>query len=166
MATFRHFLPEALSRYPHNCFLPIPYPTTSVGDLQSTPLHALARSLATARNSLSFAHPVSLYNNYLKGSKDKNIVGMIPGDSDAQEIFTVTNMSIARIVDIDWTGVGGKTTLCRYQGVLADKIPTFTNLLTIAGRTHDGGTVMDVVLNKKRLARLEAGVEELLRNSE
>jgi hypothetical protein len=106
-----------------------------------------------------------MYNNYLNGSKDKNIVGMIPGNSDAQEIFTVSNMSIARIVDIDWTGVGGKTTLCRYKAVLADKIPSFTNLLTIAGRTHDGGTVMDVVLSKKRLARLEAGVQGLLRAS-
>jgi hypothetical protein len=106
-----------------------------------------------------------MYNNYLNGLKDKKIVGMIPGDSDAQEIFTVTNMSIARIVNIDWTGVGGKTTLCRYKGVLTNNIPPFTNLLTIAGRTHDGGTVMDVVLSKKRLARLEAGVQELLRAS-
>jgi hypothetical protein len=106
-----------------------------------------------------------MYNNYLSGLKDKKIVGMIPGDSDAQEIFTVTNMSIARIVNIDWTGVGGKTTLCRYQSVLTNNIPSFTNLLSIAGRAHDGGTVMDVVLSKKRLARLEAEVQELLRAS-
>jgi hypothetical protein len=36
-----------------------------------------------------------------------------------------------------------------------------TNVVTIAGRTHDGGMVVDIVFNKKCLARLEA-VQELL----
>jgi hypothetical protein len=41
-----------------------------------------------------------------------------------------------------------------------------TNIVTIAGRTHDEGIVMDVVLAKKRLARLEAELQELIRSSE
>jgi hypothetical protein len=71
-------------------------------------------------------------------------------------------MSIARIVDIDWTGVGGKTTICRYKSILSDNPVLISNILTIAGRTHDGGIVLDVVLNKKRLIRLEAEVQKLI----
>lgn len=164
MATIRSFFPETLRRYPHNCFLPLPYPIISVEELQSTPLHVLAHSFAAARNSLSMAHSISMYNTCLNAVKDKHIVAPLPFNDDAQETLAVSNMSIARIVDIDWTGVGGKTTLCRYKYAVNDG-PLFTNLLTIAGRTHDGGVVLDIVLTKNRLARLEAEVQELLSTS-
>jgi len=86
----------------------------------------------------------------------------MPFTPDSREILTVTNMSIGRIVDINWTGVGGKNTLCRYQVALTDTSFVMTNLLAIGGRTHDGAIVLDVVLGRKRLARLEAGVQELI----
>lgn len=92
-------------------------------------------------------------------------MALVPLNINAQEILTVTNVSIARIVDIDWTGVGGKKTVCRYKYGLSDGLMYMTNALTIAGRTHDGGTVLDVVLNKRRLARLEAEVQELVARS-
>jgi hypothetical protein len=47
-----------------------------------------------------------MYNNWLNGLKDKNFVAVIPFNCDAQESLAVTNVSIARIVDIDWTGIG------------------------------------------------------------
>lgn len=159
----RPFFPEALRRYPHNCFLPIPYPITTVKDLQSTPLHVLARSFATARESLSPAHPVSLYHKCL--TKNKKVIATIPFNFDADETFYVTNVSIARIVNINWTGIGGKTTICRYRSVLIDSPMMMTNLVTVAGRTHDEAMVLDVVLADKRLARLEAEVQELIRSS-
>jgi hypothetical protein len=37
-----------------------------------------------------------------------------------------------------------------------------TNVFLLAGRTHDGGIVLDVLLNKARLSRLEAAVQELI----
>ena len=90
---------------------------------------------------------------------------VIPFNLQAQETFIVSNVSIARIVNIDWTGVGGKTTVCRYKYILTDGPMNATNIITIAGRGHDGSTIMDVVLSKKRLARVEAAVQELLSSS-
>ena len=162
MASIRSFYSENLNQYPHNCFLPIPYPTITVGELQSLPLHVLAHSFATTRSSLTPAHPLSLYNTLVNASKDKRVLGLLPFNPDAHETLTMSNMSIARIVDIDWTGVGGKATICRYKSILSDNPVLISNVLTIAGRTGDGGTVLDVVLNKKRLVRLEAEVRKLI----
>ena len=46
------------------------------------------------------SHSVSFYNACLNASKDKNIIATIPTNFDADETFTVTNVSIARIVNI------------------------------------------------------------------
>jgi hypothetical protein len=46
-----------------------------------------------------------MYNTCVNALHDNNVVKAIPFNTDAEESFTVTNMSIARIVDIDWTGV-------------------------------------------------------------
>jgi hypothetical protein len=144
----------------------MPYPTKSVGEIQSTPLHVLAYSFATAQSpkSLSLAVPVAMYKTCLSALNDKSktIVALVPHDPVANEPLAVTNMSIAPIVNIDWTGVGGKSTICQYKYVVADGPIFLTNHITIAGCTHDGSTVVDVVLSKKRLARLEAEVQRLI----
>ena len=138
----------------------------TVGDLQSMPLHVLAHSFAKARSSqsLSLALPISMYKLCSDALKEKHMP-VIPFNLQAQETFIVSNVSIARIVNIDWTGVGGKTTVCRYKYILTDGPMNATNIITIAGRGHDGSTIMDVVLSKKRLARVEAAVQELLSSS-
>lgn len=166
MTDIRHLFPEVLDNYSHNCFLPIPYPTKSVGEIQSTPLHILAYSFAAAKSpkSLSLAVPAVTYGTCLSTLKDKSktIVALIPHDPTANEPLAVTNMSIAPTVNTDWTAVGGKSTICRYKYVVAGGPMYLTNHITISGCTHDGHTVVDVVLNKKRLARLEVEVQRLI----
>jgi hypothetical protein len=51
-------------------------------------------------------------------------------------------------------------TLCNDDGPVI-----LSNCLFLARRTNDGGTILDVVLNKPRLARLEAAIQELLETS-
>lgn len=111
---------------------------------------------------MSLSHPLTVYNTLIQSSKDESIVRHLPYHADAQETLAVSNTSITRTADIDWTGAGGKTTLCRYM----DDCPALlTNRLFLAGRAHDGGTILDVVLTKARLARLKAGVQELINSS-
>ena len=169
MTNIRPILPEALKNYHHNCFLPRPYPSKSVGEIQSTPLHVLAYSLATAQSpkSLSLVVPTATYKTCLSALKDKSktIVALIPHDPAANEPLAVTNMSVAPTVNTDWMGVGGKSTICRYKYVVASGPMFLTNHITVAGCTQDGGTVVDVVLSKKRLARLEAEVQRLIDNT-
>jgi hypothetical protein len=86
MASIRPFYSDKLERYPFNCFLPIPYPIVSVGELQSLLLHILAHSFATARNSLSPEHPLSLYKTLVSASKDKSILGLLPFNPDAHDV--------------------------------------------------------------------------------
>ena len=168
MSNIRPIFPEAesLKNYPHNCFLPIPYPTKSVGEIQSTPLHVLAYSFATAQTlkSLSLAVPVAAYKTCLSALKDKSktIVALIPHDPVANEPLAVTDMSVVPIANTLWTGVGGKSTICRYKYVVAGGPMFLTNHMTVAGCTDDGAVVVDVVLSKKRLARLEAEVQRLI----
>jgi hypothetical protein len=166
MTNIRPIFPDALKSYHHNCFLPMPYPTKSVGEIQSTPLHVLAYSFATAQGpkSLPLAVPVATYKTYLSALEDKTktIVALIPHDPVANEPLAVTNMPAAPTVNTDWTGVGGKSTICRYKYVVAGGPMFLTNHITIAGCTHDGGIVVDVVLSERRLARLEAEVWRLI----
>src|ERR1700733_6767600 len=130
MANLRSFFPEALRLYPHNCFLPMPYPIMTVGDLQSMPLHVLAHSFAKARSSqsLSLALPISMYKLCSDALKEKHMP-VIPFNLQAQETFIVSNVSIARIINIDWKGVGGKTTVCRYKYILTDAPVNLTNII-------------------------------------
>lgn len=137
----------------------------SVGELQSIPLHYLAYTFARARESLSLDHTISLYNTCLNALKSKYIVATIPINGSAQEELTVSNLSIARISDMNWTGVGGKATVCSYRSMLTNGPVTGCNFIAISGRTPDGGTIFDLILNKKRLAQLEAGVHQLIEDS-
>jgi hypothetical protein len=61
--------------------------------------------------------------------------------------MVVWNMTIARIVDINWTGLGGKRTVCRYQKTLSES-PLLISDRTITGRLGDGRMDLDVVLNQ------------------
>jgi len=82
---------------------------------------------------------------------------------EAEEAFIVSNVSVNRTVDVDWTCAGGKITVGRYQPNVSDgDIIVTTNVCLLAGRTRDGGIILDVILNKARLSRLEAAVQELI----
>jgi hypothetical protein len=132
-------------RFPHNAFIPLPYPVLSIADLKSFPLHALTNLLAALRASLSMRHVVSTYQFLQKPC--------FPNPPGGDETIMISNVSASRILESDWTAVGSKT-LCgyRYQATPTDVL--FTNAVYIAGRLDDGSVVLDVTLNKARFELL------------
>jgi len=86
----------------------------------------------------------------------------MPYDTRANETMVVSRMSIARIVDINWTGSGSKRTARRYKTILDESPLLISNIVTIAGRLGDGHTVLDVVLNRKRGRLLEMELARLI----
>ena len=160
--------PDAgLTHYAHNCFIPIGYPIFTVTRLKAIPLHHLAYELAKARSELSLGHAVQVYKLLEESMKpSRRFRAVMPYDTRADETIVVSNMSIARIVDIDWTGLGGKRTICRYKTILSESPLLISNIVTIAGRLGDGHTVLDVVLNQKRRELLEMELERLIVNAQ
>lgn len=80
--------------------------------------------------------------------------------------MVMSNMSVARVVDIDWTGLGGKRTVCRYKANLSKSSVLISNVVTITGRLGDGCTVLDVVLNRRRRRLLETELERLIADAQ
>ncbi|KAF8900296.1 hypothetical protein CPB84DRAFT_1779309 [Gymnopilus junonius] len=167
-ASLRMFSDANLGQYAHNCFIPIPYPLFTVEELKATPVHTLAYKLASARSSLSIGHAIEVYNSLQECVRDSksSFRKVLPIDLRADESMSMSNMSIARIVDIDWTGAGGGKTICRYKELITGSPILISNIVTIAGRLHDGSTVLDVVLNSKRMKVLEGEVGKLIKAAE
>ncbi|KAF9558209.1 hypothetical protein CPC08DRAFT_709755, partial [Agrocybe pediades] len=156
MASFRAMLEpqfEGALDFPHNAFVPLPYPLLSVGELQAFPLPALANLFMASRLSLSMHHVVSAYK-MLQTS-------CFPNRPDADETLNISNVSASRILEADWKTLGAKRTICgyRYQATPTDVL--FTNALYIAGRLDDGSVVLDVSLTKARFELLSGEVQRL-----
>ncbi|KAF5315348.1 hypothetical protein D9619_007488 [Psilocybe cf. subviscida] len=177
-ASLRMFAPSgSLADYPHNCFIPIPYPVFTTAELQSIPLHTLATRLARARGTLSIAHAAHVYDLLQDAAAPRrkginSFRAVMPYNKDANENLAMSNMSIARIVDINWSGITraeeGKTTgktVCRYKKVFTDSPMLVGNIVTIAGRRADGSLVVDVVLAKRKMQVLKDAVNLLIRKS-
>ena len=168
----------SLADYPHNCFIPIPYPVFTTAELRAIPLHVLATRLARARGTLSIAHAAHVYG-LLQGAAAPRPKGInsfravMPCNKEAKENLAMSNMSVARIVDIDWSGLTraeeGKTTgktVCRYKKLLTDSPVLIGNLVTIAGRRADGSLVLDVILTKRKMKALKDGLNHLIHRSD
>lgn len=156
LASFRSLLGpenEKAMNFPHNAFIPLPYPVLSIADLKSFSLHALTNLLAASRASLSMHHVVSAYQFLQKPC--------FPNPPGAEETMMISNVSASRILESDWTAVGSKRTLCgyRYQATPTDVL--FTNAVYIAGRLDDGSVVLDVTLNKARFELLSGEVQRI-----
>ena len=163
MASLRMFADGGLAHYAHNCFIPIGYPIFTVARLKAIPLHHLAYELAKARSELSLGHAVQVYKLLEESAKpSRHFKAVMAYDTRADETMVVSNMSIARIVDINWSGLGGKRTVCRYKTILSEAPLLISNIVTIAGRLDDGHTILDVVLNQKRRQLLEKALEKLI----
>lgn len=138
----------------------------TVAELKATPVHLVAYKLAKARAALSVAHSRQIYKYLEDCAKPRkgilDIKAVITCHADADENLSVSNMSIARVVDINWTGLGGQRTLCRYKSLISEVPVLISNTVTIAGRLDNGTTVVDVVLNQRRMRRLEAEVLKLV----
>ena len=75
----------------------------------------------------------------------------------------MSNMSSARAVDINWTGVSGGKTISRYDILIGILFPG-TNIVTVSGRLADGSTLLNVVLNREKMRVLSAEIQRILNN--
>ncbi|TFK23325.1 hypothetical protein FA15DRAFT_594441 [Coprinopsis marcescibilis] len=138
---------EMFPGYVHNAFVPLPYPTFSVSQVQETPLHALAEAFASYRLALS-KDQVALAYDLIKTLRRQNPFTIHP---DANDDLLISNVSSSRILETDWSLIGAKRTLCgyRYQVSVANML--FTNAVYIAGRLADESVVLDTSLNSARM---------------
>ena len=155
-ASFRDLLThtvESASDFPHNAFIPLPYPVLSVAHVKSFSLSALANLFAGCRLSLSIDHIIAAHQLLREPS--------FPSPPSAQETMTISNVSASRILEADCTAVGSKRTLCgyRYQSSPTDFL--FTHAVYIAGRLDDGSVVLDSTLNKARFDLLSGEIRRI-----
>ncbi|KJA21639.1 hypothetical protein HYPSUDRAFT_55353 [Hypholoma sublateritium FD-334 SS-4] len=153
-ASFRDLLKhtvKSVTAFPHNAFIPLPYPVLSVGDVKSFSLSALTSLFAASRLSLTIDHVIAAHHLLQKPC--------FPSPPGAQETMTISNVSASRILEADWTAVRSKRTLCgyRYQASPTDFL--FTNAVYIAGRLGDGSVVLDSTLNKARFDLLSGEIQ-------
>jgi len=162
LASLRIFLDD-LNQYAHNCFIPLPYPIFTVAEIKVLPLHHLAYKLAKATSELSLGHAMQVYKLLEESIKPSPTIKTIfINDSRADETLLVSNMSFGRVVDIDWSGLGGKRTVCMCKPFLGESSLLLSNAVTIDGTLGDGHIMMDVVLNRRRMQILEEELEKLV----
>ncbi|EFI27626.1 hypothetical protein CC1G_14552 [Coprinopsis cinerea okayama7 len=158
VAAIRSYLtnndPDILA-YPHNAFIPIPYPTLTAAELRSLPLPDLTSQLADHRRSLSKGHVLSAYQML------KTPTILFPNHPEADDDLMISNVSASRILQTDWTLAGSKKTVCGYRYQLTPTKVVFTNAVYIAGRLDDGTVVLDVSLNKAKFDVFVREVERL-----
>jgi hypothetical protein len=159
LASFRKALSTSsipLHDYPHNAYVPLPYPLQSVGEILSTPLYLLCHTLALARISLSGFHAI-----YAANAFDRYHVAA-PFHPEAEESLSVINVSSTGILNTDWRAVGAGSTICGYRYPIAERPLPFSNSVFVSGRLDDGSVVLDTVLRKARLKRLEEEIKVLV----
>ncbi|KAG6916566.1 hypothetical protein DXG01_006337 [Tephrocybe rancida] len=147
LASFRSLLAEddpTIPQYPHNAFVPLPYPSMTVAQLKEYPLHELSHILAASRSALAIPHLMSSYDALQS-------VTAFPANPAAHENMVVSNVSASRILESDWSSIGAVQTLCGYRYQLTPNELLMTNNVYIAGRLDDGTVVLDVSLNKERV---------------
>ena len=156
--SYRSLLPsktQSLADYPHNAFIPAPYPLISAANVGSVPLHELCNVLATSRLSLTTSHVVQAYTAM------KSMPKAFPNNPAAEDTLMISNVSASRILESDWSPVGAKRTLCSYRYQLTPHKLLLTNAVFISGRLDDGSVVLDVTLTEHRLSLLVAEINKL-----
>ncbi|KAG6861375.1 hypothetical protein C0995_000781 [Termitomyces sp. Mi166 len=155
LASFRGLLAEddpSILQYIHNVFVPLPYPSMTVAQLKSYPLHELSSILAASRNALAIPHLISSHDALTS-------ITAFPANPKANENVVVSNVSASRILESDWSAIGAIRTVCGYRYQLTPNEALMTNTVYIAGRLDDGSVVLDVSLSKERIDLL---VKEVL----
>ncbi|THU89981.1 hypothetical protein K435DRAFT_728668 [Dendrothele bispora CBS 962.96] len=170
-ASFRNLLPPnppSLRTHLHNSFITAPYPLLSISTLQSQSLATIAYRLTSSRqstpDSIKFQHVVSSS----RAIRTAKIAA--PFHPHADEIFSVSNVSNSRILEVDWgciSSIKNGKTLCGYRYIQTATGVNFVNVLFISGRLpKDGSIVLDVYLTKDRINLLREEVERVVRLAE
>ncbi|TFK23327.1 hypothetical protein FA15DRAFT_594414 [Coprinopsis marcescibilis] len=147
----------SISTYPHNGFIPLPYPTFPASHIQSTPLHTLTHTLSQSRQSLNKSHITSAYHTLTTHIREQPYTA----HPDAYDELLISNVSSSRILETDWSLVGAKKTLCGYRYNISIWNLLVTNAVYIAGRLKDGSVVLDLSLNSHRMKLLVDEVERV-----
>jgi hypothetical protein len=145
--------------YPHNAFVPLPYPLLKVSDLQTIPLPELTYILHTARSSYSLNHVGQAYKLVTQS------VTTFLVSPHAHENLLISNVSASRILESDWSAIGAKKIVCGYRYQITPNELLLTNSVFIAGRLEGGSTVLDVTLNKMKTNLLVEEVKRLAKNT-
>ncbi|CAA7268833.1 unnamed protein product [Cyclocybe aegerita] len=163
------FFSGALATYPHNCVIPLPYPLYTMRKLEDMTIPTLATQFAEAR--IEFKQEEALLSREVlrRGAREK--LSSIPFDTRARESMSFSNMVIANIVNIDWTGAGRNPgdvsrTVCRYKTLFPNPQMQVANTVVAAGYLDDGTMVMDVYFVKRRLKLLEGAIAKLVEEAE
>lgn len=159
VASFRSVLSSPsnqLTEYPHNAWVPLPYPVFSVQDLNRLSISQIAKRLAQSREALSIFDVISAYK-----TMDQFALSA-PGHPDADETFLVSNVSASRILETDWSKAGSRGTICSYRYSITPTELPLANAAYISGRLSDGRVVLDVTFSKPRLALLLKETERLI----
>ncbi|KAH6918021.1 hypothetical protein BKA70DRAFT_1416046 [Coprinopsis sp. MPI-PUGE-AT-0042] len=148
-----------LALYPHNCITGLRYPTLTCKEVNILPLHEISHRLAQARSGSRIDDMVASYKCYQEAEK-LTIAIPLPQHQKANEHITMSNVSVARICDLDWTPAGGKRVLAHYK-MFPHPFPVI-NILGINGRLDNGDLVLNAELNKRRGQRLEEAFRKLV----
>ncbi|KAJ7667628.1 hypothetical protein DFH06DRAFT_223468 [Mycena polygramma] len=158
-ASFRDLISDvadkSLAQYPHNAFLPLPYPTLTVRELNSLTLPEFTLALCRSRLKLTVDHVISAYQ-FLTN----NPITM-PVHPDAQETLVISNVSASRILEADWSPIGSQSTVCSYRFSATPNKLVLGNTAYISGRLPDSSTIIDVNLNTVRMQNLTTAIEKL-----
>ncbi|KAJ7237187.1 hypothetical protein B0H12DRAFT_110795 [Mycena haematopus] len=159
IASFRNLISQAsgdsMEYYLHNAWIPLPYPTLTVKELNSLSIAEFALALCQARHKLSLDHVISSLR-FLTS----NPIAM-PIHPEAQETLTVSNVSASRILESDWSAVGSLGTVCSYRFSATPTNLAIGNAVYFSGLLPDGTTIIDVNLSKVRMQNLATAIEKL-----
>ncbi|KAF7330765.1 hypothetical protein MVEN_02415200 [Mycena venus] len=161
IASFRNLIVQAggesMTHYPHNAWIPLPYPTLTVKELNSLTIPEFTLALCQARHKMSLDHVLSSHQ-YLTN----NPFSMrMPVHPDAHETLTLSNVSASRILESDWSPIGSQGTVCGYRFSATPNNLVIGNRIYFSGRLADGTTIIDVNLSKVRMQNLATAIEKL-----
>lgn len=97
----------------------------------------------------------------LEGAKTRRVTVFF--NPSMNESAVMSNMAIANIANINWTGTGAGRTLCNYKTTIwGSPLVKLVNVITIFGYLDDGSLVLELNLGQKRFERLATEVQCLI----
>ncbi|KAF8956400.1 hypothetical protein BDZ97DRAFT_1671698 [Flammula alnicola] len=165
LASLRRFFDGVLANYSQNCVIPLPYRQYTVQELETRSIPALASDLCKTRQNFTVEDALQCYDVMLRGAETQRAFMYFRPNVD--ESATLTNVCVANIANINWTGTGAGRTLCRYKKCFRKPpLTNYTNMMTVVGYLEDGALLLQVNLIRTRLDRLEAEIRRLVEEAQ